>query len=78
MTRVEQQLIESISSMSEEQRIEVLRFVQDLGRKTPRGVSGRNLIRHIHDNDIRISDEDAEEMTRAIEEGCGQIDADEW
>jgi len=52
----------------------VLEFARALTLSTPRGVPGRQLMKHAG----TISVEDAEEMLVAIEEGCEQVDTDGW
>ena len=75
MTQTEKSIIECIGALTEEQQQDVLRLVQTLMNGKPRGVSGEELIRRAAH--IKIPPEDLEEMKRAIEEGCEQID-DEW
>lgn len=78
MTQVERQIIETISSLTEEQQAEVLRFAQQVRSPSPSGISGKELVRRLEESDIYLPDEDAEEMKRAIEEGCENIDINEW
>jgi hypothetical protein len=75
MTQTEKSIIEAIAALTEAQQQDVLRLVQTLMNGKPRGVSGQELIRRAAN--IAIPPEDLEEMKRAIEEGCEQID-DEW
>jgi hypothetical protein len=76
MTRVEKQIVEYVGELTEEQRLKVLEFVRQLNNQPPQGESGEDLIRRVAD--IHIPSEDLEEMKRAIEEGCEQIDYDGW
>ncbi|HPF40745.1 MAG TPA: hypothetical protein P5081_23175 [Phycisphaerae bacterium] len=74
MTKLERQLMEAIASLSYEQQGAVLKFVQRLTSPRPQGVSGDDLIRRVQETEIEFSDEESEEMLRAIEEGCQRID----
>jgi hypothetical protein len=47
---------------------------QALAGAAPRGVAGRELLRF----GGAISAQDAAEMRRIIDEGCGQVDSDAW
>jgi len=76
MTQVEKQLIRSINQLTDEQRLQVLDFVMRLQSKTPPGVSGEEFVRRV--NELDFPKEDLEEIRRAIEEGCEQIDRDGW
>ena len=75
MTQTEKSIIECIGTLTEDQQQAVLRYVQSLKNGKPRGISGEELIRRA--SEVNIPSEDLDEMKRAIEEGCEQID-DEW
>jgi 2-polyprenyl-3-methyl-5-hydroxy-6-metoxy-1,4-benzoquinol methylase len=60
------EVVEQLKTMPQELRLRVLEFARALAQSTPRGVPGREL-RHLAGT---ISPEDAEQMRKAIEEGC--------
>ncbi len=69
-----QQIIERVNRLDADQQQKVLEFVRELER--PRGEPGRLLIERTRH--IQIAPEDLEEMARAIEEQCEQVDWNEW
>jgi hypothetical protein len=71
---LEQQIVTQLRQLSEAQQQQVLDFTQFLAMKRPVGVPGKALL-HLAGT---ISHEDAQLMLEAIEEGCGQVDWDEW
>ncbi|MCA9257154.1 MAG: hypothetical protein KDA33_16015 [Phycisphaerales bacterium] len=73
MTKLERQLMEAIASLSHEQQLAVLKYVQRLTSPRPQDVSGDDLIRRAREAEIEFSDEESAEMMRAIEEGCQRI-----
>lgn len=69
----ESELLKYLEQLSPAKQLQVLQFARSLGE--PRqGASGRDLLELCG----TLSPEAAEEMTRAIEEGCEQIDLDDW
>lgn len=71
---VEQQILEQLNSLTLDQQRMVLAFVRSLGQQTWVGLPGNALLPLAG----TIPLEDLAEMTRAIEEGCEQIDLEEW
>ena len=56
------------------QQHQVLEFARALATSRIQGVPGANLLRFVG----MIGESDLDEMSRAIEDGCERIDADEW
>ncbi len=71
---VKDQIIEQLSGMSEEEQRRILEIVRSMTTKPGDGVNGSSLLRFA----ATISADDARRMSVAIEEGCEQIDPDEW
>ncbi len=69
-------ILEQLQFLPEPLLDDVLRFVQLLVSRfrQPTGTSGKRLLRFAG----WMPEADLEEMSRAIEEGCGQVDLDEW
>lgn len=74
MTQLEEKLHASFGRLSEQEQQKVVEFAQALETGKPRGAKGSEIM-HLAGT---LSDEDAAEMMKAIEEGCGQIDYDGW
>jgi hypothetical protein len=73
-TPIIDRVIEQIKALPQELQWRVLEFTQALAVSTPRGVSGQQLLTFAG----TISPDDAQLMRDAIEQGCEQIDANEW
>ncbi len=73
-TPLVERVIEQLKALPEELQWRVLEFVRALTQPTPRGVPGRELRRFAN----TISPEDARLMREAIEQGCEQVDTNEW
>lgn len=71
---IKHEILEELERLPDEDQHRVLDFARTLGRTIPKGTPGRELLRFAG----VISDEDAEQMNAAIEEGCEQVDVDEW
>jgi hypothetical protein len=71
---VSEEIAKRVESLPPEAQKRVLRFVSSLVDSRPAGKSGSSMRKFAFSLDP-IS---AREMRRAIEEGCEQIDADQW
>ncbi len=67
-------ILEKVQCLPAEEQQRVLAFVQALSMSQPQGVAGKDLLRFAGG----ISREDLELMSAAIEDGCEQVNADEW
>jgi hypothetical protein len=67
-------VIEALSSLSEEQQLELIR----LAEKTKASLTREERLRGLAALAGSISKEDADEMMAIIDEGCGQINHDAW
>ena len=74
MENLKKQLLEQIEKLTPRQQKQVLDFALELSGKLPAGISGEELLEFVG----LFPPEDLEQMKRAIEEGCEQIDASEW
>jgi hypothetical protein len=73
-TSIVEKVVEQLKSLPQELQWRVLEFTRALAISTPPGVSGAQLLKFagtIPHNDVEI-------MSEAIEQGCEQVDADEW
>jgi hypothetical protein len=71
---VRDRVLEELERLGPEDRERILDFARHLGSAPARGTRGTDLLRFAG----AVSSEAAEEMTRAIEEGCERIDVSEW
>ena len=71
---LQNELLKQIDELPSDLQKQVLLFAKNLKSSAPCGTPGSELLRFSG----TISDEDAQEMMKAIEEGCEQIDYDEW
>ena len=71
---IAEELQEQLDQLAPDQQRQVLDFARALATTRPRGRSGQALIRFAG----TISREDLALMSRAIEEGCEQVNPDEW
>ena len=74
---VQSELLSYLGQLAQSDQARVVDFARILtGAPKPpiRGVPGKDLLKFAG----TISHEDAQEMIKAIEEGCEQIDADSW
>jgi hypothetical protein len=69
-----QEVIEHLEALPPELQEQVLVFVRQLDPAPLRGVAGKSLLHFAN----TISKADLELMRRAIEEGCEQVDPNEW
>lgn len=68
------EILEQISKLDPEQQRKVLDFARALALISPQGVPGKQILTFA--GAIKI--DDLEIMTRAIEEGCENVDSSEW
>jgi len=68
------QVVERLNHLPHELQRRVLEFVETLAHSSSGGVPGSQLMLFAG----AISLEDLEAMRSAIEEGCEQVDLDEW
>jgi hypothetical protein len=73
-TTIEQELTTCLSQLPVEQQRQVLEFARTLATPRVQGVHGTTLLRFAG----AIDQSDLEAMSRAIEDGCERVDADEW
>ena len=73
-TPIIDKVIEQLKALPHELQWRVLEFTRALTLSTPRGVPGRQLLRFAG----TVSSDDAQLMREAIEQGCVQIDTNEW
>ena len=69
-----EKVIEQMKNLPQELQWRVLEFTRALGASTPQGVPGSQLLRFagaIPQNDVKV-------MQEAIEQGCEQVDDNEW
>ncbi len=64
-----QEIVKRLKSLSSGQQRQVLDYILELSGETPKGISGKELLRLVG----AISKEDLEIMKQAIEEGCEQV-----
>jgi hypothetical protein len=69
--QIQSQLLSELERLPVEKQRQVLDFAQKLATGRPRGADLEKFAGI-------LSPEEAEEMLRVIEEGCGQINPDEW
>ena len=74
MVALERELHERLSRLRPDQRLQVLEYARALSEGPRRGVPGESLLRFAG----TLSPEQAEELTRAIEDGCERVDPDAW
>ena len=69
-----EKVIEQLKGLPQELQWRVLEFTRSLAVSAPRGVAGMQLLQFagtIPLDDIKV-------MRQAIEQGCEQVDANEW
>lgn len=70
---VAQQILERVRALPDEEQRRVLEFVRSL-RTSRIGTPGTDLLRFAG----AIDRDELESMSQAIEEGCEQVDVNEW
>jgi len=71
---IERELSTCLGRLPVERQRQVLEFARTLATPPPQGVRGSTLLQFAG----TIDESDLEAMSRAIEDGCERIDADEW
>jgi hypothetical protein len=73
-TVIADRVLEQLKALPYELQWRVLEFTRALAMSVPRGVPGQQLVSFAG----TIPLDDLQLMHQAIEEGCEQVDADEW
>lgn len=73
-TVIADKVLEQLKALPYELQWRVLEFTRALAMSIPRGVPGQQLVNFAG----TIPLDDLQLMHQAIEEGCEQVDADEW
>lgn len=73
-TPIIEKVIEQLRDLPQELQWRVFEFTRALAISTPQGIPGQQLLIFAGG----ISSEDAQLMREAIEQGCEQVDANEW
>ncbi|RME75129.1 MAG: hypothetical protein D6784_08575 [Chloroflexi bacterium] len=73
-TMVIDEILEQLKSLPYELQWRVLEFTRALALSVPRGVLGHRLLRFAG----TIPLDDVQRMHQAIEQGCEQVDVNEW
>ena len=69
-----EKVVKYLQTLPYESQRRVLEFTRALASSTPHGTPGLTLLRFAGS----IPPDDIERMRHAIEEGCEQVNADEW
>jgi len=69
-----EKVVEQLKALPQELQWRVLEFTRALAVSTPHGVSGVQLLRFAG----TIALDDVNIMRQAIEQGCEQVDVNEW
>lgn len=70
-----QEIVERLKNLSPGKQRQVLDFTLELSGESPKGISGKELLEFAAG---LFPPEDIEQIKRAIEEDCGQIDESGW
>jgi hypothetical protein len=73
-TPIIDKIVEQLEALPDELQQSVLEFTRSLTLSKPRGVPGGRLLRFAG----AISPDEAHQMSEAIEQGCEQVDPNEW
>jgi len=73
-TQLIEKVVEQLKSLPYDLQRQVLEFTRVLALSVPRGVAGKQLLQFA--GAIPLSDVDL--MREAVEQGCEQVDANEW
>ena len=71
---LKKEILDQLEKMGVEQQQHVLRFARTLAATRPKGTPGRELLRFAG----AIERDDLQQIAQAIEEGCEQVNLDEW
>lgn len=74
LPEIKEQILSDLERLAPEQQQRAAELVHGMVSPEIKGVSGRALMHFAG----TLSDSSAQEMMSAIEEGCGQVDSDEW
>lgn len=74
MPEVKQRILDDLDRLPREKQLEAAQMVHSLVSTRPRGAT----VEEVMSVTGLIDHESAEQMRRAIEEGCERIDRDEW
>ncbi len=72
--RVHDELIRQLEALPLEQQRQVVEFARHLTASSPRGVPGAELLRFAN----TLPADQADELSRAVDQGCGRVDTDGW
>ncbi len=73
-TLIVDKIVEQLKALPYESQLRVLEFTRALALSTPQGVRGEQLLRFAG----AIPLDEVQLMHQAIEQGCEQIDTNEW
>jgi len=73
-TSIIDEVIEQLRAMPPHLQWQVLEFTRTLGKSQIQGTPGQQLLRFAGS----IPPDDLQLMSEAIEQGCEQVDSDEW
>lgn len=73
-TPIVDEVVEQLEHLPEDLQRRVLAYTRSLARSAPQGVSGQELLRFAG----LIPADDLERMRQAVEQGCEQVDPDDW
>ncbi len=71
---VQNELLKELEQLSPAKQWQVLGFARSLAKGPPRGAPGDLLLRVAG----TMTHDEAQDLLKAIEEGCERIDGDEW
>lgn len=73
-TSIINSVLEQLKTLPHDLQLRVLEFTRALTLSAPRGVPGKQLLHFAG----TIPADDVQRMREAIEQGCEQVDANEW
>lgn len=71
---IKKEILEQLEKLADDQQQQVLNFIHVLAVNRPRGIPGKELLRF----GGAIPTEDLRTMEETIEEGCEQVNPNEW
>ncbi len=71
---IQSDLLKEVERLSPPLQRKVIRYAHSLAQPRPRGTPGKQLLKYAG----ILSAEEAEAMMAAVEEGCEQIEPNEW
>lgn len=71
---IKTEILEQLEKLAADQQQQVLNFIRILALNKPVGVAGKELLRFAGAIDSR----DLRSMAQAIEDGCEQVNLNEW